>query len=87
MLNTLEALAGKISPGSGKNSPQQPGLDNNGYKACKSCNHNNIHPYMKPQHHHSQPQLVQQQQQSPQQIQQHQLIQNSTNNDNSPKEK
>lgn len=51
MLNSLEALAGKISPGSGKNSPQQAGLDTNGFKACKSCIHNNVHPYMKPQHH------------------------------------
>ena len=44
MLHTLDSLAGKISPGSGKNSPQ--GIDNNGNK----LNHfnYNTHPYQKP---------------------------------------
>jgi hypothetical protein len=38
MLNTLEALASKISPGSGKCSPPQ-GLDNNANK-INHFNHN-----------------------------------------------
>ena len=46
MLSSLEALAGKISPGSGKNSPNQ-GVDNNANK-INHLNHN-VHPYQKPQ--------------------------------------
>jgi hypothetical protein len=43
MLHTLDTLAGKLSPASGKNSPQ--GVDTNGNK----LNFNyNTHPYQKP---------------------------------------
>lgn len=41
MLSSLDALAEKISPGSGKNSPKQH-FDNNANKI------NSIHPYHKP---------------------------------------
>lgn len=63
MLSSLEALAGKISPGSGKNSPSQQLFGNNGLENnnnnTSSHNHNNasskavavfnqnIHPYQK----------------------------------------
>lgn len=93
MLNSLEALAGKISPGSGKNSPHaaiQQLIDTNGSSTtgkatCRSCNHNNNHPYQKPQ------QMQQQQQQQHQNNQQQQQQQNhhttSSSCENSPKEK
>ncbi|XP_055549246.1 CUGBP Elav-like family member 2 isoform X2 [Wyeomyia smithii] len=55
MLNSLEALAGKISPGSGKNSPSS-GLDSNGNKVLLGGyvhHHHQLlqsakHPYQKP---------------------------------------
>lgn len=47
MLSALEALAGKISPGSGKNSPNIAGIDNNANQ-LKHLNHNILHhPYQK----------------------------------------
>lgn len=63
MLSSLDALAGKISPGSGKNSPNQQyqGVDNNNTttatttttttSSTKSNHFNqNIHPYQKLDH-------------------------------------
>lgn len=47
MLSSLDALAGKISPGSGKNSPKQH-LDNNANKIGISNHNVNVHPYQKP---------------------------------------
>lgn len=54
-MNSLETLAGKISPGSGKNSPQltsshliEANVSSALKASCKSCNHNNNHPYQKP---------------------------------------
>ncbi|XP_058814548.1 CUGBP Elav-like family member 2 isoform X2 [Topomyia yanbarensis] len=55
MLNSLEALAGKISPGSGKSSPAS-GIDNNGNKVLLggyAHHHHHLlhsakHPYQKP---------------------------------------
>ncbi|XP_062705209.1 CUGBP Elav-like family member 2 isoform X2 [Aedes albopictus] len=55
MLNSLEALAGKISPGSGKSSPSS-GIDNNGNKVLLGGyghHHHHLlsaakHPYQKP---------------------------------------
>lgn len=74
MLNSLEALAGKISPGSGKNSPQQ-GLDNNANK-INHVNHNTIHPYQKP--------AVLLQNQNQQNINNNNINNNVHNNNNSP---
>ncbi|XP_055595925.1 uncharacterized protein LOC129746340 [Uranotaenia lowii] len=64
MLNSLEVLAGKISPGSGKNSPPTVGLDGNGNKvllggggyAAQHNHHHSLlhaakHPYQKPPGH------------------------------------
>ncbi|XP_059618355.1 CUGBP Elav-like family member 1 isoform X1 [Phlebotomus argentipes] len=47
MLSSLDALAGKISPGSGKNSPNQQ-VDNNANKIIS-----NIHPYSKQEQAHA----------------------------------
>lgn len=67
MLSSLDALAGKISPGSGKSSPTDirptyKGGSPGGVGGCGSIldssfsklnhfNHNNIHPYQKPKDH------------------------------------
>lgn len=54
MLSSLEALAGKISPGSGKSSPNQlfHGAEtNNNNNTTKGAHFNqNIHPYQKLDH-------------------------------------
>lgn len=55
MLSSLDALAGKISPGSGKNSPKQQNnyQDNNNTTTIATKTHHfnqNTHPYQKVDH-------------------------------------